>query len=172
MPAMLACVVHPREGLHLSTHRTFLELRDGAWRKASVRPAKMALGGVGGGIIPLIYGASGKRWRDAPEGDPLLVAEGIENALSAAIMRPDRRAIAAVSVGNIAAIDLPPKFNDVLLVEDRDGENDAVVQAHMRAINRWLEEGRGVSFLKPPAGISDVNEWWQLLLREEQGRVA
>ena len=159
LPAMLAPVLEPISREIIACHCTYLAFRDGRWRKAAVKPARKVWAPFRGGLIPLLRGGSNKRLRDAPDGDGCLIAEGIENALSAAFLRPELRCFAAVSVGNLAAIQLPEAIASVCLVEDRDGENDAVRDAYKRAIDRWLNEGRGVEFIRPPGGHDDLNAW-------------
>lgn len=158
-PAMVAAVIEPTTGKHLATHRTWLEQSDGAWRKVSLRPAKASLGPVLGGCIVLSRGASGKSLPKAVKPDAALIAEGIENALSVAPGYPERRILAGVSSGNIPAIRLPDAITDVLLVRDRDGENDAVRAAVDRALSRWIDEGRATRVWMPPPPFKDANDW-------------
>jgi putative DNA primase/helicase len=69
-PAMVALVTRGTDGAPLAIHRTYLA-RDGT-SKAPIEPAKMMLGPCRGGAVRL-----------GPITDRLLVAEGIESALSA-----------------------------------------------------------------------------------------
>jgi hypothetical protein len=158
-PAMVAAVIEPATGMFLATHRTWLALDRGCWRKASVRPAKASLGPVLGGCIALARGPSGKSLPKAPQGDKVLIAEGIENALSVAPGYPERRVIAGISIGNIPSMLLPDAITDVMLVRDRDGENDAVRTSVERALSRWIEEGRATNIWLPPVGFKDANDW-------------
>jgi putative DNA primase/helicase len=68
--AMVALVTRGTDGAPLAVHRTFLA-RDGL-TKAPVEPAKMMLGPCRGGAVRL-----------GPVSDQLMIAEGIETALSA-----------------------------------------------------------------------------------------
>jgi hypothetical protein len=70
-PAMIALVTRGADGVPLAIHRTFLA-RDGQG-KAPVEPAKMMLGPCRGGAVWL-----------GRIGDRLMIAEGIETALSMA----------------------------------------------------------------------------------------
>ena len=166
MPAMLAAVIDPDPavsgGRHLAVHRTYLALDPaGVWRKAPVGRPKKVIGRYAGGVIPLTRGASGLPLMRAPEGDAALIAEGIENALTASIWFPELRALAAVAVANLAHITLPPAIADIMLIRDRDGENEAVMESRDRAIVRWTAEGRAVSLWEPPEGSKDANDYWQ-----------
>jgi hypothetical protein len=158
-PAMVAAVIEPTSGRFLATHRTWITYDGVGWRKASVRPAKASLGPVLGGCIALARGASGKSLPKAVAPDAVLIAEGIENALSVAPGFPDRRIIAGISAGNIPSILLPDAITDVMLVRDRDGENDAVRASVERALSRWIDDGRTTNVWLPPPGFKDANDW-------------
>ena len=160
-PAMLAPVIDPVDGKFLGAHCTYIEQSGGAWRKAPLKPNRKCWGRFDGGVIPLLRGASGKRLRDAPDGDGCLVAEGIENALTAAYLRPELRALAALNVGNLAKIALPPQIGLVVLVVDDDGERTALDEARERASNRWRREGRAVEHMVPTRGYKDLNDQLQ-----------
>ncbi|WP_245185933.1 DUF7146 domain-containing protein [Falsiroseomonas frigidaquae] len=156
LPAMLAAITDGG-GVHLSTHRTWLA-RDAAghWRKASLETAKRALGGFAGGFIPLQRGASAKPMREAPEGETVAAAEGIETALSVALACPDLRVIAAVSVSNFARIILPPRVRTLILCADND-EGAQARDAVTRAVAQHQAEGRIVRIARSPVG-SDFND--------------
>ena len=165
-PAMVAPVINPTDRSWLAAHCTYLQRYAGAWRKLRRDPARKVWGRYAGGVIPLLRGASGKRLRHAPE-EGVLIGEGIENTLSGAVLRPELRAFAAVAIGNFAAITLPENFSFVVLVQDRDGENEGSRRARERAIDRWLNEGRGVEVMKPPEGHADMNAWLQAVSGED-----
>lgn len=171
-PALVAPVINPKTRSWLAAHCTYLQRDSGQWKKLRRIPARKVWGRYAGGVIPLLRGASGKRLRHAPE-EGVLLGEGIENTLSGAVLRPELRALAAVAIGNFAAIALPENFTFVVLVQDRDGENEGSRRARERAIDRWLHEGRGVEVLKPPAGYEDMNAWLQAVSGEtSHGEVA
>jgi hypothetical protein len=123
-----------------------------------VKPAKITFGPIGGGIIPLLRGATGLVINQARK-EELLIGEGIENSLSASLNYPDLRCWAGISVGNLEAVDLPPQFPYVKLIRDRDGNNQGVHAARMGMIARWQGEGRSITFVDPPRGFKDVNDW-------------
>lgn len=161
LPAMLAPVVHLETGKMCATHTTYLhEGDDGVWRKARVDPAKKVRGSFTGGVIPLLRGRSGKPLRYAPEGDRILIAEGIENALAASLVCSGApRVVACVSVVNLPNLVLPPEFTEVILAYDNDGENESVHRARERAKRRWVHECRRVVVMKPPAGVRDFSDY-------------
>jgi hypothetical protein len=168
MPAMIAAVIEPSSGKFVATHRTWLRQDGATWRKASERPSKASLGPVLGGVIALSRGPTGKTLPKAEAPDAALIAEGIENALSVAPGFPERRALAGISSGNIPAIDLPAGITDVMLIRDRDGENDAVRASVQRALSRWIDEGRTTNVWEPPPGFKDANDWLNYAWEGEQ----
>lgn len=156
MPAMVAAIVQG-DGRIIAAHRTYLDQIEGVWRKARLNNSKKTIGPLAGGSIRLWRGASGKAMKDAPGDDRLVISEGIENGLSVALMKPDRRVIACVSVGNLAKIDLPPQICDVTIAADPDRWDSQAAGARQAAIDRFICEGRKVSIARPPAG-GDFND--------------
>jgi hypothetical protein len=161
MPAMVAAVIDPLTRVQIAVHRTWLEGSGSDWRKAKLDTPKKLLGPGLGGVIPLTRGTSDKPLGRAPEGDAALLGEGIENTLTVAQWHPERRALAYVSAGNLAAIELPATLADIVLVVDRDGENDAVNDVRRETLAHWEREGRAVAVWIPPAGFKDANAYWQ-----------
>lgn len=161
LPAMLAPIMDPRTRRQIATHVTYLEMdRDGQWRKADVTPAKKVFGGYAGGVIPLLRGASGQPMAKAPDGDTILIGEGIENSLAASLLVDgDPRVVACVAVGNLPGLELPDAFTTVILAYDRDGENEGVRRARARASERFVAEGRTVQRIKPPVHHKDFADY-------------
>ena len=157
LPAMLAPVVHPITGLHLATHRTYLAHAPATgWRKAALDAPKKVLGSFAGGLI----------WLRRADG--LVLAEGIENALSAAIWFAELGAAAYVAAGNLANLSLPPSLHRIVLIRDRDGVNPPIEATRQRALLRWAEEGRSVEVWEPPDGAKDANDYLQQVLAGER----
>lgn len=157
LPAMLAAITDGA-GLHVGTHRTWLAWDGvGAWRKAPLQDAKKTLGRYAGGFIPLWRGASGKPLRDAPAGEPLAVAEGIETALSVALACPELRVIASVALANMGSLILPASVGCVILCADNDTDNPKAAALLDRAAERFAAEGREVRIARPPVG-KDFND--------------
>jgi phage/plasmid primase-like uncharacterized protein len=157
LPAMLAAITDGA-GEHVGTHRTWLE-RDaaGIWRKATLRDAKKTLGPYAGGFIPLWRGASGKPLRDAPAGEAVAIAEGIETALSVAMACPELRVIAAVALSNMGRVILPATIARVILCADNDDDNPKAAELLERAAHRFAAERRDVRIARPPVG-KDFND--------------
>jgi putative DNA primase/helicase len=139
-PAMVALVTRGTDGAPLAVHRTFLA-RNGLG-KAQVEPAKMMLGRCGGGAVRL--GAIGDR---------LMIAEGIETALSA-MQATGHVAWAALSTSGLRTLELPTEVRHVVVLADGDDAGEA---AACDAGLRWTREGRRVGIARPPRGF-DFND--------------
>ncbi len=167
LPGMVAAI-NNGGGQHVSTHRTFLEQRRGVWRKANLASAKLALGAYSGGYIRLTRGASGRAWTDVRGDETVVLAEGIETALSVAMLVPEWRAAAAVSVGNMAQIKFPPSIRDIVIARDNDPDGSPADKAVQRAVEHYRNTGATVRVIGPPAGVKD----WNDQLRDELAVVA
>ena len=159
-PALVAAVTDAA-GRHVATHRTWLQRdADGTWRKAKLTNPKMSLGAVAGGSIRIWRGASGKPLAQAPEGETVAIAEGIETALSVAIACPELRVLSAISLGNMCRLVLPPAVRTVILCADNDGPNEGAARALQRAVDHYAADGRIVKIAVPPVG-KDFNDTLQ-----------
>ena len=162
LPAMLA-IANDGQGRPVACHRTWLARRpDGLWDKAPVPKAKKVLGDYAGASIHLWRGLApsggkGKPLADAPEGSHVFIAEGIEDALSAAILLPEARVISAISLSNFGGVVLPPTIASVTLIADRD-ESDGARQALDRAIAAHQRAGRSVRVWRNTDGGKDLND--------------
>lgn len=140
--AMLAFI--SREDLphgFAAVHRTYLENYLGTWRKRRFpdrdgKPmnSKRVLGQYAGGSIRLTKGESKKALKDAPAGEWLTTAEGIENALSVAMAQPKMRVLAHVSGSNLAHLALPEQLGGVYVVQDNDAPNSKAAQQFAKAV--------------------------------------
>ncbi len=144
LPALVAAVRDPRSGELRAVHRTYL--RPDGTGKAAVEPAKASLGPVAGGAVML----------DAPHGDaPLVVAEGLENALSAGRLL-GAPAWSAVSAGNLEKhLALPAAVPAVIIAADPD---EVGQRAAWQAARRWRAEGRHVRVATPDDPDTDFND--------------
>jgi phage/plasmid primase-like uncharacterized protein len=158
--AMVAAVTDDR-GEMTALHRTWLA-QDGAgqWRKAPLQVAKASLGQVAGGTIRLWRGASGKSLAAAPPDETVVIAEGIETALSVAIACPELRVIASVSLGNMGRINLPPAIGTVIIAADNDLPDSPADRALKAAAARFVSMGKTVRIARSPIG-SDMNDCLQ-----------
>ena len=146
---MVALVTRGPDGEPIGVHRTFLSRDSGG--KAPVTPQKMMLGPCRGGAVRL-----------GPVSDRLMIAEGIETALSA-IQATGLSAWAALSTSGLRVLDLPPVVREVIVLADGDDSGESAART---AGLRWRREGRLVRIARPPAGM-DFND--VLLDLEGQG---
>ena len=157
LPAMVATVVKHGIGV-IGVHRTWLEqVGPNDWRKARLEVAKKMLGKFGGGHIPLWRGASGRALADAPLGEIVDLAEGIEDGLSIAMACPESRVLAAISLSNMGTVALPETVRSVRLWRENDTSNAAIV-AFDRAVTAHLAAGRRVVLPDVPKGFKDAND--------------
>jgi hypothetical protein len=139
-PAMVALVTRGSDDTPLAIHRTFLA-RDGSG-KAPVDPQKMMFGPCSGGGVRL-----------GPINNRLMIAEGIETALSA-MQATGEPAWAALSTSGLRALDLPDGVRDVIVLADGDDAGEAAARD---CALRWKREGRRVRIARPPRGM-DFND--------------
>lgn len=170
-PALLALCQFPN-GDVATVHRLFLtEVRPGTWDV--LREGRDGIGGklywcdLEGGFCPVWRGCredpdtgevrAGWPWSDERAGPEVVVCEGIEDALSLAAVKPDRRYAAALSVPNFMSIKLPEWAKRVVWFADNDGDNKQVPPLLERAYVRLEEQGREVLIAEPPPGFKDAN---------------
>lgn len=143
LPALVAAICRYREGrLQLTAvHRIYLT-PDG--RKAAIEPRKAALGLARGGAVYLSRPTA-----------TLAVAEGVETALAVMVLcQGDPRFegwsyAAAVSAGNLPALELPPQVGTVIIAADADEPGR---KAAIKAACRFIREGKDARIAYPPAG--------------------
>ncbi|MGS4947410.1 DUF7146 domain-containing protein [Meridianimarinicoccus sp. RP-17] len=161
-PAMLA-IVCGANGRAIACHRTWLALRpDGRWDKAPVPKARKVLGNYAGGAVMLWRGIGPRGGKPAPLSQcppdtHVYITEGIEDALSAVMLMPHARVIAAISLSNFGGVPLPPNVARVTLVADQDQGDQA--QAELaRAVDQHAAAGREVRVWKNTMGGKDLND--------------
>ncbi|NAZ38158.1 toprim domain-containing protein [Rubellimicrobium sp. CFH 75288] len=134
-PALVALV---EGGEWAAVHRTYLR-PDGSG-KVGVQPTKAMLGNVRGGAV---------RLAEAP--GPLVVAEGIETALSLAsgLLPSPATVWAALSASGFLALRLPPDPGELIVATDGDRAGRKVGDALARSATRMVWS---VSLLPAPEG--------------------
>ncbi len=155
LPCLVAAMVNV-SGHHVASHRTWLR-EDGKGKAALIEPKK-ALGKFRGGFIPLWKGRHDVPMKDIPQGTPVLVSEGIEDGLSAALACPEERVIAAVALDNMGALELPPQMGPLIILAQHDDVGSKAVQSLERVVAKHQAQGRDVRLAFPPAGVKDLNE--------------
>jgi putative DNA primase/helicase len=144
LPAMVAAVQAPDRQIR-GIHRTFLKV-DGTG-KAPISEPRLSLGTLTGGAVRLAAADPDK---------PLLVAEGIETALSA-MQASGLPAWAALSTSGLKSLELPQEIATVTICADND-ENGAGIGAAQAAAQRWTSEGRTVRVAIPEHTGTDFND--------------
>lgn len=145
LPAMIAQV----EGAErFAVHRTYL--REDGSGKAQAEPAKAMLGNTAGGAVRLADGQG-----------PLVVAEGIETALSLAsgLLRTPATIWAALSTSGMASLHLPAKPGRLTIASDGD---TAGREAAHKLATRASALGWAVSLLSAPDG----RDWNDILQKK------
>ncbi len=157
-PALVALVM-AADGSVKGLHRTFLEVRpDGSVGKlGGVSNAKLSLGPIKGGHIPIWRGASGVPHGRMTAPEPILLTEGIEDALSAAYECAHLRIWAGISLSNMGGIGLPKLCSGVIWHRHRDGP-DATAAAE-RQVQRLANLSKlPIVPIWAPGGHKDFNE--------------
>ena len=143
----MVAAVREVEGRLMAVHRTFLA--DDGRSKATVEPVRAALGPVRGGAVRL-----------GPLGPCLVVAEGIESAIAAAVLAGHDAAWATLGTAGLQALTLPrpPLASWVSIHADGDTPGIAAAGA---AAGRWRAEQRRVVIVRAPPGAdaNDVPRW-------------
>jgi hypothetical protein len=144
-PALVALV---EGGAGFAVHRTYL-CCDGSG-KADVTPSKAMLGAVTGGAVRLTDRLG-----------PLVVAEGIETALSLAsgLLRTPATVWAALSTSGIRGLHLPPTASRLTIAPDGDAPGREAANA---LAERAHALGWQVSLLPAPDG----RDWNDILTME------
>lgn len=159
LPAMVAAINGP--GKHFTIHRTWLaEGFGGRVTKAPLKSPRKVYSKFKGGAIRVWKGASGRRIEEADWGETLVLTEGVEDALVAAIARPDLRVHAVVAINNFAEQDLPASIRTVILCVDNEGNDKAegiARRAIDRAVTRFQQEDRAVRLVRSSVG-KDLND--------------
>jgi hypothetical protein len=133
-PAMIAAVADI-DGSMIAIQRTYL--RSDGLGKAPIEHQRLSLGPTKGGSVRL-----------ATAGPLLMVAEGVETALSA-MQACDLPAWATLSNIGLEHLILPAWVREVIVLADHD--RNGVGQRSARiAGQRWLREGRKVRIALPP----------------------
>lgn len=161
-PAMLALITD-MAGNPVSCHRTWLALGpDGRWGKAPLPKAKKVYGDYKGAAIRIWRGIGprggrGKSLSEAEPGSRIYLTEGIEDALSVAMLLPHARVMAAIANTNFGNLRLPEAISEVVFVADQDAD-PAVRATTDLAAQTMVAQGRTVRLWRNPHGGKDIND--------------
>ncbi len=157
-PAMIAPVIQP-DGVAAGVHCTFLD-REKPQKAAGVTSAKLMLGIIAGGIVPISHGSSGLKISQANaelRADPVILAEGVETALSLAMAVPEARVWACLSLSNLANAPVQmPCVCEVIVALENDIKPQAV-RLREKVLDALVAKGKPVATMEPPSG-NDFND--------------
>jgi hypothetical protein len=142
----------------LAVHRTWLNKFGDA--KADVTPNRKVWPDFRGLVIPLWRGDSGLSVREAAAAglrETLVLAEGIETALSVAVAAPQYRTWAFISLGNLQNVTLPACIDAVALHRENEWDNAAAQKSFARGKAALEKQGRPVADVSAPVG-KDLND--------------
>ncbi len=141
-PAMI-CMVRDDKGDPASVHVTYLA--DVPIRKKIMPPSKPWKGGA-------------IRLTDHIDGGPMLLAEGVETALSALSHYPDFAAWACVSANNMEVFKPPGNCNMVQIIADNDESFTGLASAFELARLLSVKKKLNVSVVVPAVVGTDFND--------------
>ena len=138
-PGMVGAILQWPDQTLIGIHRTYVDPITA--KKASVDVNKMMLGKASGGAVRLSL---------------LIVAEGIESALSVLQAQPNATVWAALSAGGIKNLCLPDEaiVKTIIIAADHDPTG---IKAAIQAANLWALMGRKVKIALPPKAC-DFND--------------
>lgn len=159
----VVCTALTRFGAISATHLTFLKEDGSNLDKAVGQKGRIVLGSPNGASMHIQRGRSGLTPREAFErygmDDTIALTEGLEDALSVAVLQPDWRVWACYSLDNIGNAEIPDCASDLVIC----GQNDKK-KAPVAVLDRVKEKllrragGRTVKVAMPPEGLKDWNE--------------
>lgn len=162
-PCQLAGFTNAK-GVMQALHVTYLA-KDGRG-KAPIPKSKLMFGPMKGCVIRINHGAS----ELDPEGSamkglsgPVIICEGIEDAISFAAMTPEYRVWAAGSLSNYLEIFDHACISSFVIAQDNDWASPQARQLFARAVGRIERFGKPVSVVRSPQG-KDFND----LIKEEE----
>lgn len=159
-PAMVTAMSGP-DGDVRAIHRTWLA-PDGL-NKAPVDKAKKMSGVARGCAMRLAKGEGGLSPEEAVRRGvtgPLIITEGIEDGLTAAIAQPGARVWAAGSLSLLGELAWHPCASSVVLVADNDWHTPAAMAAFEAVEAKWkaMAQGRPLKVVRAEVG-KDLNDW-------------
>lgn len=130
-------------GIVTCCHVTFLDTVKAA--KAPVEPPKLMFGEALGAVIEVSRGPSGKAFWMTEEPGPLILAEGIETALSFAVNVPEARVWAGGSLAGVAGAPVHLACVDwILFARDNNSGNPQAQKQFSAALEKLEASGKRV----------------------------
>ena len=141
-----------------AVHRTWLEI-DGS-DKAPIEPARKVWPGFAGLVIPIWNGDGDLSVRQAREvglQQTLVLTEGVEDGLSAALAAPEHRVWAVIALGNLGNVPVPACCDSIIVHRQNDWEKPQAVEQFERAKAALEATGRPVAEVRAFKG-KDLND--------------
>lgn len=157
-PALVSAMTL-KEGGFGSIHRIWIN-PDREGEKADLDPPRKMWPQSEGAAIRLWRGRNWLQERDAiAKGQqiPLVVCEGVEDGLSAAMMVPEYRITAAGSLPGLLSFDPPACASEVIVLADNDWGKPQAAAVLKRALERLATLGKPVRVARSPEG-KDFND--------------
>lgn len=163
-PCMIALMTGP-DGKPRGVHRTWLAA-DGGGKAELPEPKinkarKIWPAGWQGGVIRIAKGAGNHTPEEAGRrgiAAPLIITEGIEDALAVALALPDRRVWAAVTLGNIGQVPVLPCVSKITVAADNDWNKKEAERALREGLAQLRKSGLPVKEARAPARFKDMND--------------
>jgi hypothetical protein len=135
-------IVRDASGQAVGCHRTFVD-DDG--RKAPVHPQRLSLGTLRGAAVRL-----------GGYAPAIIVGEGIETTLAAAMLQGGGAPWACLSAGGLAMLEVPSTVRRVCIAVDHDDAGVAAARRLTKRLGRLGIETRLVQAMTPGHDLSDV----------------
>lgn len=156
-PAVLSAYRAPT-GQLVATHVTFLDPVEPQKADVPGGTAKLTFGECKGGVIRVSHGPEGVPPDMAREAHPLVVCEGIEDALSLATALPECRVWAAGSLGNLPSVPVwLDCVSEIYVARDNDWGKDQALAQFDAAIAALMAHGKPLTVMQSHGG-KDFND--------------
>jgi hypothetical protein len=159
LPALVSAMVDAAGNL-CACHMTFLKADGSA--KADVEKAKLMWPETAGLVIRATNGANGPaepQQGQLPLPGTLMISEGVEDALSAAISQPELRSWAAGSLSGLLRVPDHPCADAYMIFRDNDWGKQQALQQFERAVARFRSFRKPVAVVAIPDDLGkDIND--------------
>ena len=152
----LHSILRSATGHPVACHVTFLDLVQPV--KALEDPPKLIRGPAKGAVIPITHGYSGLAHHLDIVGAPVVLAEGIETAVTLATVEHDVRIWACGSMAGMgsAPVDLPC-VSQIIIARDNNAGNDTAQEQFARVIEQLEAHRKPIAIINSPVG-DDFND--------------
>lgn len=159
-PCILTCMTLP-DGAFGAVHRTWIA-RDGSG-KAPVKPPRKIFPSYKSAVMRIAKGAGNLSPEQAAikgESGPVVITEGLEDALTVAVSVPQYRVWAAGTLGNIGLVPPLACVSEFIVLQDNDWDKPQAVASFDKAIGQLRAHGRPVKVTAARFG-KDANDLYR-----------